>query len=79
MNDDHGDQFPGALPARTPSSPARSGGANRLVRMRSARVQERATTLTRLGQSTRRSLQRFDRYTLDVFNPGHPFRTHAGR
>jgi hypothetical protein len=37
INDDHGDQFPGALPARTTSAP--SPGANeRLVRMRSAYV-----------------------------------------
>ena len=135
MNDDHGDQFPGALPAATPSRPA--GAADRLVRMDPASastvdsavqtgpadlahepaektlvtassaqavdgasldLRERRTagrrspdrprdgrrptsgsTLSRMGRLTRRSLDRFDRYTLDVFNPGHPYRPHADR
>jgi hypothetical protein len=29
---------------------------------------------SRLGSLTRRSLRRFDAYTLDVFNPGAPYR-----
>ena len=29
----------------------------------------------RVGRFTRRSLERFDRYTLEVFNPGAPYRT----
>jgi hypothetical protein len=37
INDDHGDQFPGALPARTTSAPP-PGASERLVRMRSACV-----------------------------------------
>jgi hypothetical protein len=118
INDDHGDQFPGALPARTTSAP--SPGANeRLVRMRSAYVRanpavaadragpahEPAQTpagahldrgrrvvgrptpsrgqsgrrpgraASRIGRFTRSSLERFDRYTLEVFNPGAPCRT----
>ena len=80
MNDDHGDQFPGALPARTASAPTRPAGARqRLVRMRSARVRTAATTRSRVVQGTRRSLQRFDRYTLDVLNPGHPYRPRTDR
>ena len=78
MNDDHGDQFPGALPARTASATTRPAG-QQLVRMRSARVRTATTTRSRMVSGTRRSLQRFDRYTLDVFNPGPPFRQHAGR
>ena len=132
MNDDHGDQFPGALPASTPSRPA--GAADRLVRMdaasasttdsavpggpelahaqktlvaqsstqpvdgaaldlrgrrtagrrsparpRDGRRPGAGSTLSRMGRLTRRSLDRFDRYTLDVFNPGHPYRPHADR
>jgi hypothetical protein len=80
MNDDHGDQFPGALPARTASAPTCPAGATqRLVRMRSARVRPAAATRSRMVSGTRRSLQRFDSYTLDVFNPGPPFRQHGGR
>ncbi|TFV89498.1 hypothetical protein [Blastococcus sp. CT_GayMR16] len=33
------------------------------------------TGLTRMGRFTRRSLDRFDRYTLEVFNPGSPYRS----
>jgi hypothetical protein len=118
INDDHGDQFPGALPARTTSAP--SPGANeRLVQMRSAYVRanpavaadragpahEPAQTpagahldrgrrvvgrptpsrgqsgrrpgraASRIGRFTRSSLERFDRYTLEVFNPDAPRRT----
>ena len=137
MNDDHGDQFPGALPARASSAPARPAGAEkRLVRMPALYVQkadstvqpglarelapesavaestveqgsgphvdptrERRTagrrspggtrggrrpgsgtsTLTRMGRLTRQSLAGLDRYTLDVFNPGPPFRTRPDR
>ena len=31
--------------------------------------------LSRMGRITRSSLDRFDRYTLDVFNAGHPYRS----
>jgi hypothetical protein len=140
MNDDHGDQFPGALPARATSTPARPAGAQeRLVRMRAACVQkvdsavqadrehlanelatrtfveesevplvdgahldpirerrtagrrraarthggrppgQAATGLGRMVRFTRRSLDRFDRYTLEVFNPGAPYRPQADR
>lgn len=34
---------------------------------------------TRLGRVTRASLQRFDRYTLDVFNAGTPLRSRDDR
>ncbi len=37
------------------------------------------TRLGRLGRLTRRSLDRFDRYTLDVFNPGVPYRPNTDR
>ena len=128
FNDDHGDQFPGALPARSTPAPTRPAGAEkRLVRMHAAYVQkvnaavqadredlarelamttyaedpavdgadldalherraagrrtptrshggrppgQPTTRLGRMGRFTRRSLERLDRYTLDVFNPG---------
>jgi hypothetical protein len=129
MNDDHGDQFPGAVPRTTPTHT--SGTDRRVVRMHAAYVQkvnaaveagrddlaeelatttfaddaaeqgadltvvherraagrrtptrggsgrrpESATRLSRLGRITRTSLDRFDRYTLDVFNAGIPYRT----
>lgn len=123
MNDDHGDQFPGALPA--PESAAPSPTSERHVRMRAAYVHkvnsavqagrdglahelaertfaeetadadavrrtagrrtpprtpggrppgQAASPLGRMGRFTRRSLKRFDRYTLDVFNSGAPDR-----
>lgn len=114
MTDDHGDQFPGALP---PVTQHRAASAERLVRMRADYThkanslieagrddlaRELAETFTeesagarrpagrrtptrgqdgrrpekvsRLGSLTRRSLRRFDEYTLDVFNPGAPYR-----
>jgi hypothetical protein len=131
MNDDHGDQFPGAVPAGTTTAPS-PGAEDRLVRMHAAYVQkvnsvveagregiahELAQTfadefsrafasgahvdpararraagrrtagrgqsgrppgqarLGRMGRFTRSSLERFDRYTLDVFNPGGPYRS----
>jgi hypothetical protein len=118
INDDHGDQFPGALPARTTTAPS-PGASERLVRMRSAyvranpavaadragpahepeqtpagapldrgrRVAGRPTPSrgqsgrrprpagSRIGSFTQNSLERFDRYTLEVFNPGAPYRT----
>jgi hypothetical protein len=137
MNDDHGDQFPGALPARGTSTTSRPAGAEkRLVRMHAAYVHkvnaavqadredlahELATSifvedpavdlthvdpmperraavrrsparthggrppgqtgsrLGRVGRFTRRSLDRFDRYTLEVFNPDRPYRPHTDR
>jgi hypothetical protein len=94
MNDDHGDQFPGALPARRHPALARpTGGEKRMVRMpavdgpqttgrhttartHGSRPPGQATTgLARMGRFTRRSLARFDRYTLEVFNPAAPDRT----
>jgi hypothetical protein len=85
IDDDRGDQFPGALPARSASTAPR--GAGRLVRMPAAtgrrtptrdaggrRPAPSTTTLSRMGRFTRRSLDRFDRYTLDVFNPASPYR-----
>jgi hypothetical protein len=38
-----------------------------------------ASGLTRMSRFTRRSLARFDRYTLEVFNPGPPFRPQIDR
>ena len=126
MNDDHGDQFPGALPARPAAAPSPAG--ERHVRMRAAYVHkvnsavqagrdglahelaertfaeetsaptfpthpirltsrpnqnrthggrppgQGASTLRRMSRFTRRSLKRFDQYTLEVFNPGAPYR-----
>jgi hypothetical protein len=127
INDDHGDQFPGALPARTTPAPE-PGASERLVRMhpaypremnpvmaadrqgpasepaqtsaeessgaqptgapdRGRRVAGRPTpsrgqsgrrprqAASRIGRFTRSPLARFDRYTLEVFNPGAPYRT----
>ena len=37
------------------------------------------TTLGRMGGLTRRSLRRFDRYTLDVFNPRPPHALYSSR
>jgi hypothetical protein len=112
MTDDHGDQFPGALP---PVTEYRAASAERIVRMHaeylykanslieagrddlahelaesfaqesgSARRPAGRRTPTRgqdgrrpeagrLARITRNSLSRFDRYTLDVFNPGAPY------
>ncbi len=125
MNDDHGDQFPGAVPATTVPTAARPTGADdRLIRMSAAysekinaavqadrmdlaqELAERTfveevsgsaddlspvrrpagrrshggrppTALGRMGKLTRRSLHRFDRYTLDVFNPRPPHALYA--
>jgi hypothetical protein len=131
MNDDHGDQFPGAVPASTVPAAARPTGADdRLVRMsaaytakvnaavqadreglayelaehtfaeemsgfesagdlspvrRSPGRRSRShghrppTALGRMGTLTRRSLGRFDRYTLDVFNPRPPHALYASQ
>jgi len=120
ITDDHGDQFPGALPAT--ATPATEGSQDRLVRMHAAYVhkvnavvasgndglahelarsfdEESADAYAtrahdrrsagrhtpgrgqggrppgRVGRFTRRSLERFDRYTLDVFNAGVPYRS----
>ena len=120
LSDDHGDQFPGAVPAPAPG-PAQ-GSPDRLVLMHAAYVhkvnavvaagndelaheladsfdeESAAGSLAkvhgerrsagrhtpgrgqggrppgRVGRFTRRSLERFDRYTLDVFNAGVPYR-----
>lgn len=85
IDDDHGDRFPGALPARTASTAPRAAG--RLVRMPAASGRRTPTrdfggrrpgpstsTLRRMGRFTRQSLDRFDRYTLEVFNPASPYR-----
>jgi hypothetical protein len=131
MNDDHGDQFPGAVPTQAVPTTARPAGADeRLVRMSAAytekvnaavqadreglayelaeqtfpgemagpenegahHVAERRSAGRRLstrgagsrppatlGRLTRRSLERFDRYTLDVFNPRPPHALYAQR
>jgi hypothetical protein len=107
ITDDHGDQFPGAVPARdTESHPASD---ERFVRMHpdspnelESLVEESADASTaarrttgrrtptrgqdgrrprgdnRLRRITRSSLERFDRYTLEVFNPGAPYRRSQG-
>ena len=123
--DDHGDQFPGALPP-TPTTTPRPGAADQFTQMHSAYVykvnalvsadrhdlarelaeafptepsavgarpdrttrtsgrgtpvrRDSARPAARLGRFTRRSLDRFDRYTLDVFNAGHLRRPDSGR
>jgi hypothetical protein len=117
VNDDHGDQFPGAVPASAPVT----GRNDRLVRMHAAYVHkvnavvasgnddlahELAASFAdessrpqtdrrpagrrtpgrgdgrrpgRVGSFARRSLERFDRYTLDVFNAGTPYRSRDDR
>jgi hypothetical protein len=110
ISDDHGDQFPGALPARTTPAPSHEAG-DRLVRMHAAYVQkvnsvveagrdglahELAQTfaeessggsatgahvgyprgrLGTVGRFTRSSIERFDRYALEVFNARTPYRS----
>jgi hypothetical protein len=137
ISDDHGDQFPGALPAPTTPASSRETG-DRLVRMHPAYVQKvnpvveagreglahelaqifaeessggsatgarvgsasgrrgtgrptpirgsssrppgQATTrLGTVGRFTRSSIERFDRYTLEVFNAGSPYRSRDDR
>jgi hypothetical protein len=114
LTDDHGDQFPGALPPVTEHRPE---SAERLVRMRADYTRkanclieagrddlarELAETFTEesgaarrpAGRRTptrsqdgrrpagdnrlRRLARRFDRYTLDVFNAGTPYRRYDG-
>ena len=128
MNDDHGDQFAGAVPASVSSTGRQAGADDRLVRMRAAYTEkvnaavqadreglayelaERTfleeisgsaagnpaprparrtsssghghrppTALGRMGRLTRRSLARFDQYTLDVFNPRPPHALYSTR
>jgi hypothetical protein len=90
--DDYGDQFPGALPPDTSRALSR-GTESRHIRMPAApratgrrtptrdrsdrRPGQAATRLSRVGQFTRTSIERFDRYTLDVFDPVPPFRPDA--
>ena len=52
--------------------------AGRRAPSRSA-ADRRPGRTTRLGRLTRASLQRFDRYTLDVFNAGSPYRSRDDR
>ena len=123
LNDDNGDQFPGAVPA--PATAPAQGSPDRLVLMHAAYVhkvnavvaagnddlalelaasyEEESTGSVkahadrrsagrhtpgrgqdgrrpgRVGSFTRRSLERFDRYTLDVFNAGAPYRSREDR
>ena len=133
MTEDHGDQFPDAVPAKTRPSARPAGAEERLVRMSAAYTEKvnaavqadrenlayelaeqtfaeemsgieaagthvapdrrpsgrrtpprdhggrPPTTLGRMGRLTRRSLDRFDRYTLDVFNPRPPHALYASR
>ena len=108
LNDDHGDQFPGALPAT--SAPA--GADEQFGRMHAAYVQKVNAAVQadreglahelaertfaeesrdpaahgarqrpigeRLGRFAR-ALDRFDAYTLEVFNPGAPSGRRAER
>lgn len=125
INEDFGDQFPGALPVPDPS-PAATAADERIVRMHAAYAQKAnslveadrddlanelsdtfveetsgaqpqarrdvgrrtptrdasgrrpggaAGRFRRMGRITRNSLNRFDRYTLDVFNAGSPYRS----
>jgi hypothetical protein len=89
MIDDRGDQFAGAVPTQAVPTTTRPPGADeRLVRMSAAHTAGRraparghrgrpATARGRISRLTRRSLERFDRYTLDVFNPRPPHALYA--
>ena len=110
LNDDHGDQFPGALPSL--ATPAAAGPDEQFVRMHAAYVQkvnaavqsdreglahelaertfaEESLALAMPGAHQRpirerlgrfaRALDRFDAYTLEVFNPGAPSDRHVQR
>jgi hypothetical protein len=48
----------------------RAAGRRTPTRGQGGRRPEADTRLARMGRITRRSLHRFDRYTLDVFNAG---------
>ncbi|WP_116452419.1 hypothetical protein [Blastococcus litoris] len=116
LNDDHGDRFPGAVPAPTPvptdqdrhvrmhaayvhkvnavvasgdddlahelartfeeetSASARTHADRRTAGRRTPGRGDAARRPGRVGSFARRSLQRFDRYTLEVFNAGTPSR-----
>jgi hypothetical protein len=118
MNDDFGDQFPGAVPspattvraeervvrmqaayAQKVNSLVQAGREDLALELSDAFVEESAgarrdagrrtptrdrsgrrpgggeSRLGRMGRITRSSLNRFDRYTLDVFNAGSSYRS----
>jgi hypothetical protein len=63
--------------AAQPDRPRRASGRGTPSRGASGRPPGQAAT--RLGRFTRRSLDRFDRYSLKVFNGGQPRRSESGR
>jgi hypothetical protein len=72
-----------AAPAGThddAAHPRRAAGRRTPTRTSSGRPPGQADTrLGRMGRLTRKSLDRFDRYTLEVFNPGAPYRPRDDR
>ena len=79
---------PRARRSAAASSRGRSARASRTVEAEADTLEDQVTqlqadlksiasTLSRMGRFTRRSLDRFDRYTLEVFNPASPYPPNA--
>ena len=64
-----------AASRREPTGARRAAGRRTPTRGEGGRRPEADTRLSRMGRITRSSLDRFDRYTLDVFNAGSPYRS----
>ena len=64
-----------AAPSREPAGGRRAAGRRTPTRGLGGRRPEADTRLGRMSRITRSSLNRFDRYTLDVFNAGSPYRS----
>jgi hypothetical protein len=61
--------------AREATGARRVAGRRTPTRGETGRRPEADTRLGRMSRITRSSLNRFDRYTLDVFNAGSPYRS----
>ena len=64
-----------AAPFREATGARRAAGRRTPTRGEGGRRPQGDTRLGRMSRITRSSLDRFDRYTLDVFNAGSPYRS----
>ena len=64
-----------AASSREATGPRRAAGRRTPTRGEGGRRPEADTRLARMSRITRSSLNRFDRYTLDVFNAGSSYRS----